>query len=164
MNVKFRVSGIEKVSAYIKSLPRGVKIVAMRALAEYLLGNQNRGLRHEPPYKIVSRQSAYGQTFFTEKQRRWFFANLAEGNIHPWQDNRTHDIANGWTVKETDSSWTHVTISNDAPGAEWVVGLKQARQPAKVGWRTWSKTVADNLAGALRSAGAAVNDYLKSKR
>ena len=57
-----------------------------------------------------------------------------------------------------------VKVVNDADGAGWVFGDKtQARQPALVGWRKVSDTVASNLAGAMRSAKAAVSAYLKTK-
>lgn len=49
MAVKIQVRGIEKIAAYIKSLPYGVKKVALEAVAEYLLGDDNHGYKHYPP-------------------------------------------------------------------------------------------------------------------
>lgn len=161
--IKITTRGLDEFIAYVRKLPRGVKIAAMRAGTEYLIGNEQHGLRHEPPYNYVSRTRAYGQPFSSEKQQRWFFWALSEGLINPGQDNRTHDIANSWVIKETDSSWTRVRIENDAEGAQWVIGTKQAAQPAMVGWRVWTQTVADNMAGMIRAAQAAVSAWLKTK-
>src|SRR5919109_730395 len=159
MIVKFTIHGLEQVTAYIKSLPRGVKITAMRALATYILGDRNHGLRHEPAYTYVTRKEAYGETFSSLAQQRWFWANGGPDMIG---NNRSHDISEGWTMKETDSSWTHVTISNAAEGVAWVMGDRQAAQPAMVGWRKWRDVVASNMAGGMAAARRAVAAWLSS--
>jgi hypothetical protein len=160
MNIRFKIKGLKEVSDFINRLPRGVKIVFMRAFTTYILGDDTHGLRHAPPYKYVSRKSAYGFSFFTEKQRRWFWANGGPDMIG---DNRKGAIAEGWQMKETDSSWTHVSITNTVEGAGWVMGTAQARQPAKVGWRQFLKVIADNMAGGMRSGLAAVRAFIASR-
>jgi hypothetical protein len=167
MQISFTVRGLEKLKAFLKDLPRGTRIVAVRAFAEYMLGNKDRGLRHEPDWKFVSRADAYGKVsdapdgYFSWKQFR-FVAAETEGFTKIPQD-RTHEIANAWTVKEKDSNWTSVKIENDANGAGWVFGDNQARQPALVGWRKWRDIISTNTKGALQAAQRAVNEWLKSK-
>lgn len=159
--IKISQKGLEEVRAFIKDLPRGVKIAAMRAATEYLIGDASHGLKHEPAYKWVTRQAAYGVSFFTDRQRAWFFANL--DNLNVGQDNRTHEIQNAWTAKEANSDWNTVKIENSANGVDWVMGKGQARLPAKVGWRKWADVVASNLDGAIQRAQQAVNAWIKSK-
>jgi hypothetical protein len=95
-------------------------------------------VREYPPYKTVSRRAAYGVTFFTSRQRRWFFAALADGTIHPWQDNRTGKLREGWKVVERGPK--QVDMVNEVAYAKFVQGTvtEQARQPRLVGW--WSVT------------------------
>jgi hypothetical protein len=159
MNIRFKAKGIAEVTAFIKSIPRPLKIVAMRALVTYILGDSGRGLRHEPAYKYVTRKSAYGQTFQSEKQRRWFWANGGPDMIG---NNRTGATSEGWQMSES-SDWSRVDITNSAPGVGWTMGTGQAAQPAKVGWRKYTDVVKSNLAGGMRAANAAVNAWLKSR-
>lgn len=160
MNIKFRAVGIEEIVEFVKSVPRGAKITAMRAFVTYVIGDSNYGLKHEPAYKYVTRKSAYGQTFQSEKQRRWFWANGGPDMIG---NNRTGAISNGWAFTETNSDWSRVNVTNNAPGVGWVMGDSQAAQPAKVGWRKYMDVIQSNMAGGLQAAQRAVNDWLASK-
>lgn len=165
MNISFKIRNLEKVKKYISSLPRGVVFVALEAMSKWLVGDSQSGLRHPEPYKYVSRKSAYGVTFFTEKQRRWFFYALREGLINPGQNNRTGSSTEAWTYtpQEKGKNYTFKLVNN-TPGAYWTRDDKmQARQLGKVGWWKVSKVVAKNLPGALRAARAAVKDYLAKK-
>lgn len=160
MKVSFGPVKIEGLVEYIKSLPRGVKITAMRAFVTYIIGNKQHGLKHEPPYKYVKPFRSWSSNDEkAARQRRWIFAHLDLIG----QDNRTHAISNGWTMKEKDSSWTHVSAGNQAPGVGWVMGDTQSRHSAAAGWRDYMKIIASNMAGAFRAANAAVNDYLKGR-
>jgi hypothetical protein len=166
LNVRFKVRGVERVQKYLASLPRGTMRVALDAIAQWLIGDSQSGLAHPEPYKYVSRKSAYGVSFFTEKQRRWFFWALSEGIINPGQNNRTGESEGAWTYtpKETNAGYKYV-ITNPTPGAYYTRDDKgQARQPAKVGWRKVSAVVKSNMTGALKAARAAVKAYLQSKK
>ena len=48
MQVKSSVRNVKRVQDFLKSLPRGVRIAAMRAIAEYIIGDDSRGLKHYP--------------------------------------------------------------------------------------------------------------------
>jgi len=163
MNVNFKIRGVEKVQKYLKELPRGVTRVALQAMSEWFIGDSQSGLRHPEPYKYVTRKSAYGTTFFTEKQRRWFWANGGPDMIG---DHRTGKSAEAWTYKpaETNKGYNFRLI-NPTPGAYYTRDdYGQARQPAKVGWKKVSAVISKNMAGAIKAANFAVNSFLKSKK
>jgi hypothetical protein len=160
MNVKVKLVSVDRLKQFIKTVPRGMKKVGMEAVADWMIGDKSRGLRHNPAYKYVTRKSAYGVTFFTEKQRRWFWANGGPDMIG---NNRTGQTAESWEAN-IGAPYDRLTIRNTAPGAVWTMGDKtQARQPAKVGWRKTMEVVQKNMAGAIRHAQAAVNKMIKSK-
>ena len=161
MQTSFNIRGVEKLQEFFKKLPRGALRAGMRAAGEYILGNEQRGLRHSEPYKYVTRKSAYGFTFFTDKQRRWFWANGGPDMIG---NNRTGDSANAWTIVEKQNGY-RLSISNPTRGAYYTRNDKgQARQPAKVGWRKVSAVVAANIAGAIRAANAAVKKWVADNK
>jgi hypothetical protein len=158
MPVSIRVSirGIEEWKSFLASIPRGVKGIATRAFAEYVLGDSNHGLRHPAAYKYVSRKSAYGRTFFSLKQQRWFFASGARvGNF------RTGRLMAGWHIQG--SAETRLYLINSVPYAGYVIGNSQAAQPRKVGWRTAYEVVKSNFAGGIRAAQRAVDAWLGRK-
>lgn len=100
-------------------------------------------LRKYPPYRHVSRKAAYGQSFSSDRQRRWFFAALAEGRIKPGQNNRTNTLAEGWRIVSNGPK--QIDLVNEVPYAKFVQGTvtDQARQPRMVGWKsitTWLRT------------------------
>ncbi|MCR4308377.1 MAG: hypothetical protein NUV80_07550 [Candidatus Berkelbacteria bacterium] len=164
MQIRFKIRGVKEVQKYLKTLPRGAMRTALDAIARWLIGDSQSGLAHPEPYKYVSRKSAYGFSFFTDKQRRWFFWALSEGIINPGQNNRTGKSTNAWTYKptETNKGYSYRLI-NDTAGAYFTRDdYGQARQPAKVGWKKVSEVVNKNMKGALRAATAAVNTWLKN--
>ena len=100
-------------------------------------------LRDYPAYRYVSRKAAYGQSFFSDKQRRWFFAALAEGRITPGKANRTGALGEGWQIVKTDPK--ALNLVNEVPYAVFVQGTvtQQARQPRMAGWKSitiWLRT------------------------
>src|SRR5574340_446377 len=163
MQIEIKLKGIEEFKAFVKDLPRGSRIVVMREIAKYILGNDARGLRHEPAYRVLSRKAAWFQRFQSEKQRKWFFAALESGEINPWRNNRTHAIQEGWEAKETNSDWASFKVQNDADGVGWVMGPNQARQPALVGWRKAIDVVRSNMAGAIAAGQRALTAWLNKR-
>jgi len=165
MKVSFKVRNVDKVKKYLATLPRGVMRVALEAISQWLVGDSQSGLRHPEPYKYVTRKSAYGVTFFTDKQRRWFFWALNSGKINPGNNNRTGESENAWRYVPQEKGKNYVyRLVNDTPGGYWTRDDKrQARQLGKVGWLKVSVVVKKNLAGALKAARVAVSNFLKSK-
>lgn len=160
MNISFKLRGIDEVIQYLKTVPYGAMKVGLRAVTEYIVGNAAHGLRHQEPYKYVTRKSAYGMTFFTEKQRRWFWANGGPDMIG---NNRTGNSAKAWTFKELNNGY-FMRIENPTAAAYYQRDNSgQARQLGKVGWRKIMQVVTDNMAGAIRHANAEIKKYLGSK-
>ena len=163
MNISSKnIRGIPAVKAFLASVPRGGLRVALKAFTDYILGNEQRGLKHNEPYKYVTRQSAYGVTFFTVKQRRWFFWALREGKIDPGSGVRTGATSRAWKVVPSANNY-QMKIVNETPGGFYTRDDKgQARQLGKVGWRKVMQVIADNYQGGIRAAVQAVNKFLKS--
>lgn len=165
MDIKIKVIGLEKLKAYLKGLPRPLKIVGMRAASEFLV----KKIKVEPEEKFVSRKSAYGNVssdgapsgYFSMKQFR-YVAWLTDGFTKKYD--RTHELINDWDYQETDSDWSRVKIFNQSPGAEYVMGEKQARQPRKVGWKKASAIMLANASGAIRAAREAINQFIISAK
>jgi hypothetical protein len=158
MQVKFKAHGIEPIMALLHKLPRGAAKAALAAISEYFIGSDKRGLRHAPNYKYVSRKKAYGQTFQSDKQRRWFFANKMQDKIG---NNRTGATQAGWYSKVSKGGYGMV-IGNDTPGAYYTMSDKgQAAQPAKVGWQKVSAVIESNIRGAMKAGIAAVGAFIK---
>lgn len=161
MNIKFVPRNLDQVKAWLKTVPYGGLKAGMRALTEYLIGTQAHGLKHYSPYKYITRKSAYGQTFVSDKQRRYIMARIRKGSIDPGVPHRTGKGQRGWEMVETQRGYT---IKNDQPSMYWSMADKgQAALNAKAGWRTVSEAIAANMAGALRSAVAAVKRHLGNK-
>lgn len=160
MNVNFKVRNIAAVQSFLRSVPRGALKVALEAFTEYIVGNDAHGLKHNDPYKYVTRKSAYGVSFFTDKQRRWFWANGGPDMIGK---PRSGNTSAAWKKVPSAGGYQY-KITNDTAGGFYTRDDKgQARQPAKVGWRKVSKVLADNYLGAIRAAVAAVKRYLATK-
>lgn len=150
---------------YLHELPRGVKMAAMKAFAFYLIGNEQHGLKHEPTWKFVSRAQAYGKVsdappgYFSWKQFR-YVAKITDGFTKiPY--NRAHNMSGSWTFNARDNNWTMVSVTNDVPGVDYVMGDKQSRHEALVGWRKWRVVIASNFAGAMREARRAIAPLLR---
>lgn len=163
MEVKIVVRGIEQISAFIKTVPHGTTRVALKAIAEWFIGTPERGLRRYSPYKYITRARAYGQTFVSDKQRRYVMARIREGSIDPGAPHRTGQTQRGWYATPTNGGYGY-TIKNDTPGAYYTRhNTGQARLNALAGWRKVREVIETNIKGAMRHANAAVRAFLKGK-
>jgi hypothetical protein len=157
MNIKFNVRGVKEVQAMLSKLPRGVKIAAMRAFNEYIIGDENHGLKHEPARVMHGPGNPY--IWQSEKQRKAFFATDGFGGGIPTE--RTHEGVNSWTMTEVDSNWTMVKIEG---GNAFVQGDWQQKGHAADGWRKYGDILKTNMAGAMQKARDAVKAYLQSRK
>ena len=163
MQIKFRIRNVEAVQSFLRAIPRGAVKVALEAFTGYIIGDESHGLRHADPYKFVTRKSAYGFSFFTDKQRRWFFWALKTGKIDPGSGKRTGESTAAWKAVPRNDGY-RFTIQNNTAGGYWTRhDKKQARQLGKVGWRKIMTVLADNYKGGIRHAVAAVKAYLDKK-
>lgn len=156
MNIKFTTRNLEAVQKFIKDIPRGAKIAVMEAFSEYIVGDENHGLKYEPPQVTHDASNPYQWT--SEKQRKAFFATDGFGRGIPTV--RTHDGVNSWTVTKKDSNWTQVKIEG---GNKFVQGEQQQRGHAADGWRKYADIVTDNMAGAMRHARARLGQWLRER-
>jgi len=163
MQIKFRIRNVEAVQSFLRAIPKGAVRVALEAFTEYVIGNESHGLRHADPYKYVTRKAAYGFSFFTDKQRRWFFWALNTGKIDPGSGKRTGESTAAWKAVPRNDGY-RFTIQNNTAGGYWTRhDTRQARQLGKVGWRKIMIVLADNYKGGIRHAVAAVKKYLNKK-
>lgn len=158
MTIKIYPRNLKEVQMMLSNAPHGTKKGAIFSITEYFIGNDAHGLKHYPAQRSVSRQSAYGVPFFSDKQRGWFFANLKSGGLRiPYS--RTSTLKAGWEMKGGDYS---KRITNSVPYATLVMGdAGQSRHPAKIGWRKVGKVLIDNMAGALHAGTLAVARWIK---
>lgn len=180
MNIRFTARNIDKVKKKIASIPRPFKIAFMRAFTEYIIGDESRGLKHEPPEKFVKRRTAYPEapTQPSKFSKNSDVVSMSPKGYFSWAQfhkvgmltnwftkkyERTHELASGWTMNQADSNWTRVNVENKADGVGWVMGDNQARQPAKVGWRWYWDVVSSNLKGGISRGMSAVNAMMKQK-
>ncbi len=160
--ISVKLRGNEELQAFLKALPRGTMKDAIKAMADYMLGNTQHGLKHYPPYKYVSRKEAYGKTFFSDKQRRWFFAAIRDQRILlPLRYQRTNTLRDGW--RQSVDPYRK-TLFNVVPYAKHVMSDdRQSRMSQKIGWRTMGKVIEDNITGGMRAATLAVARWIKNK-
>ena len=134
MPINVRLSNFQPVVDYLKTLPRGVKVVGMRAASEYAVGNESHGLKW---YPAKPPNSKYIRTF---------------------------NLRNSWYINESNSDWGRVQIGNTMPYAPFVVGDKEQAWMHVGRWRTVTANIRDNMAGAIRAAQAAVNALIRSRK
>lgn len=164
METRFVIRNSKEIQAFLKELPRGTLRVALEAMALYFLGDSSHGLKHNDPYKYVTRKRAYGVTFFSPAQRAYVMGKIRSGEITPGTPNRTGKTAAAWEAIPTNNGYGY-SLVNETRGAYYTRSDKgQARQPALVGWRKASKVVTDNMRGAIRSAISAVNKWIKENK
>lgn len=159
--VKVKISGDESFSKFIKSIPRGMKIIAMRVIANHFVEGETSALRKEPAYKYFKFADIYGG-WFSKKQQGYVMAMIKQGKITPGVSRRSHEIRDGWETAES-GDWRRVTLTNSAPGVEWVKGDAQARMMKEIGWTPATRDVQGGLANAMREAQMEVNARLQEK-
>lgn len=115
-----------RLSAANRALLRGQ---TTHAVADWLLER----VKQYPRYRYVSRVEAYGVPFFTDKQRRYFFAALRDGRIRvPYP--RSNALRDAWQLHQNGSEFR---LDNGMPYAHYVMGERyQSRMQDKIGWRT----------------------------
>lgn len=82
------------------------------------------------------------QPFKTDRQRRWFFAALADGTISvPYE--RTGVLASSWLARQ--EGWSHWVLENSAPYAHWVVGRGQQAAYHEGHWWTADDVIEEEV-------------------
>lgn len=161
--IKVSVRGIDQLKKFFAELTPAARKEAVKGASVYLVGNDQHGLKHYPSYKYVTRKKAYGQTFSSDKQRRYVMAMIREGKITPGSPSRDGTLKAGWAYKAQGGGYG-MSVYNSVPYAHFVMGdAGQARQPGMVGWRKLMAVVESNLNGMMKAANEAVNRWLKGR-
>lgn len=148
------VKGIEELKAKFAKLgPEGQGLV-VDDVSLFLINL----FKQYPPEKRVSRKAAYGVSFFSDKQRRFFFAALKSGEISvPYK--RTQGFRKGWKQvgKGKDS-----LIVNETEYGKFLMGDgEQSRHALMIGWNSMQKTIDDHKEKMLEKAYAAIKKAIK---
>jgi hypothetical protein len=152
--------GIPEVVAWLQNVARGSKITAMRAIAEYLIGDDNHGLKPQPARVEHGEDNPY--VWQSDKQRRAYFASNGFGGGIP--STRTETLKNAWAATESDNNWTSVKIVNSAPYARFVQGRDLQRGHIVDKWRDMWTIIGTNIQGAFRHANAKLREYLQTQK
>ncbi len=145
------IEGLEVVQRALKSLPPEIINAASDDLSKYLLNV----LRMYPPKNYITRKAAYGQTFQSEKQRRWFFRALNSGEINvPYH--RTQKLAGSWKII---GKGMNTIVVSEAEAARWTMGDERSKHERMVGWKqipeilsAHAAKIESTLAGAAKKA------------
>jgi hypothetical protein len=137
------VAGVKKLREKLDDLPPLAQDMGVEAANVYLLDS----LKLSPPYRYVSRKTAYPPTgWFSDKQRRYVMAKIASGDIQiPYR--RTQSLRNSW---ETLGYGVNQIVVNENPAAIYAYDDKrQARQLGLVGWKKIGDTLKERGARML---------------
>lgn len=74
---------------------------------------------------------------------------------------RTGTLKGGWTYTTPQNN--KVYVQNTVPYSGYVQGNPPAEHMQRRGWRGWKEVIESNMAGALRSARAAVTAWIRSR-
>jgi hypothetical protein len=122
------ILGNEELARKLSRFPDIVQDDAIDDLSEYLI----KVWRIYPPKKHVTRRRAYGRTFQSDKQRKYFFWALRNGIIDvPYR--RTQTLRKNW---QQIGSGRKSIIANETPYAKYVMGdeTEQSRMMNIIGW------------------------------
>lgn len=157
-NVRYTPANLMEV---ISELPRNMRGLAVEEASRYLVGNQSRGLMHYVQYNYVTRQAAYGRTFFSDRQRRKVMAMIRSGEITPGYPRRTGRMQRGWAIAYSGVTSRIINVENYAT---YVVGDPgQSRHEEMVGWRRVGLIIATNERGMIQSVDRVIQEYINTK-
>jgi hypothetical protein len=164
MNIRYRVIGVEKVKEFVMSLPRGIKAEAMRAISEYIVGDERHGLKHDINYKYVPRR-AIGKVseapagYYSWRQFGYVHWALSHGVMKIGRANSPTLMSQSWKWEQKNSQWDRTEIKGALPFDRF-----PARHNRLAGWRHYTEVISTNITGAIQAGQRAVNEWLKSKK
>lgn len=139
------IKGLKELVEQIKSIEqmRGLKAILLAA-GETLKGK----LSIYPEQKSLTRAEVYGETFQSDKQRRYFFYALKNNLITvPYSrgtDSRSERFKASWAIEA--QGFTRVSIGNDTTYGPYLMDNdRQSKFAAAIGWPTIDKVADDNL-------------------
>jgi hypothetical protein len=142
---------------YLDNIQRNLRGLVSESVGKELV----RLIRLYPRYKYVTRKKAYGETFVSDKQRKFVMAKIREGSISPGHSNRTMTLKKGW---KTTGERTKTRIINDVPYAGFVQGnVSQSAHEYMAGWKKVNVLIKENIQAAMAYARGKVSQLVKSK-
>jgi len=132
--IGFETEGIPELQEKLKRLS-GVE--PRREMSEAVAKFLRTELQKIPRQHYVSRKRAYGKSFDSDKQRRWFFASLADGSLKvPYR--RSGKLRRDWQVMPFGA--TDYIVVNENPAAKWTQDADtQANMMRLRGWKTFQE-------------------------
>ena len=148
------VEGLAPLVKGLNKLPQEVQDAAGDDVSEYLINI----LRHYPSQKRVTRAQAYGTTFFSDNQRKFFFAALRDGRISvPYR--RTQTFRNAW--RQIGKGIKSI-IANEVSYGGFLMGdSEQSRMSKLIGWKTLSNLLKERQSKIVKILEAAVKKGMK---
>jgi hypothetical protein len=145
---------IPKIQNFLRRYPKEAQNAIVDDVNTYLL----KVVKEYPSPRSVTRTAAYGAPFFTEKQRRWFFAALARGEISvPYH--RTQGLRESWQIIGKGKG---SILVNESQGAPYTMGDNtQSRHEKLVGWKTIGTILKERMAKIETVAVGAAKKVLK---
>jgi hypothetical protein len=151
--IGLEVKGLEELQAKLKKLPDAARDMIVDDVNKDIVNY----MKSYESYKHVSIKQAYGG-FKSDKQRRFFFAALADGRIEvPYK--RTQALANAWKVI---GKGYQSIIVNEKPYAGFVMGDDEQANMMKIeGWKPISKRLKEHMTAIIKAADAAVKKAIR---
>jgi hypothetical protein len=149
---------MDKIVDKLKRLPDAVGDAGVEASAKYLL---NVLVNKEiPTYRYITRKDAYGQTFVSDKQRRYFFYALNAGIIKvPYQRRgKAGGVQAAWEIQ---GAGKKLTITNSDQAAKWLYSEMQANLNRMIGWLRVSQIIDKYTRQIVQAFDRSVNNTLK---
>jgi hypothetical protein len=154
--VAIDIKGLPELQAKFDKMLPAVQDAIVDEIAPYLVNV----LQNEQPTPNhgITRKQAYGVTFFTKKQRRWFFWALNSGRLQlPYH--RTQATRRGWRIIGKGSN---AIIANETAGALFTRDdERQSRHEALVGWQKIGAMLKDKSKEIMRRADAGARKGIK---
>lgn len=137
MPASMHIEGLEELLRRIQTLQKMREVTAALLAGGAHLKTQ---MQVYPPQAHLTRKSVYGQSFQSDRQRRWFFWALARGALTvPYrrgQSAGSRNLKQQWTVVASNSGLT-VEIGNSTPyGPLMQSAVMQGRMAKAAGWQT----------------------------
>lgn len=143
--IGFEVVGIEELRREFGNWPKEIQNQVIDSVNRFVI----KSIKKYPPYRYIPFKQAYGG-WFSEKQRRYVMARIAEGSIRPGQPNRTNRFGQAWKIID---KGTQSIIVNELPYAGYLMGSgTQARMHQKIGWKTIPEWISNNMGGIVKAA------------
>lgn len=128
-------------------------------VADYMRGV----MRSQPAYRHITRKEAFGGNgFFSDKQRRWFFAALESGELSlPYQ--RTGALRDGWQVASK-GTLAPMLFNSSSSAIFAHDDRQQSRLLGKIGWKKLGDVVKERSSQIARVMAEALRKSMKKRK